>query len=277
MRYAHPFYFLVAKRDLTRDLREFMTRDQFANQLIVEVLRQIGFALGDALVNNPPPAKWQDQPTQLAHVDTSRFRPEDVVTTSTRWPVSDEEAGGRKRVARAYTDLEQELLEVWSAYFSHLSRDQVRLHPDLHRLLPPGFENRYDMAFREEEGACYYELRAHHERGHRPYKGDEKRTAAFLLHLPRLPKRSVGYVGMWSLDGTSTLVWAHLLWKRHADLLKEPGFVMAELVASPIPERPTDYRWMLDWRAEILFRAPLEAPDRKQLRTPPRRRGDEAA
>jgi len=28
-------------------------------------------------------------------------------------------------------------------------------------------------------------------------------------------------------------------------------------VHAPMPERPTDYRWALDWRAEILLRVPL--------------------
>ena len=79
----------------------------------------------------------------------------------------------------------------------------------------------------------------------------------FLLRLPSLPNRDVGYLGIWSLDGTSTLVWSKLLRYIHADLLCEPGFVMAELVHAPIPERATDYRWAADWHAEILLRVPL--------------------
>lgn len=274
---AIPFFFLVAKRDLNRDLREFMVRDGLANQLTIDVLGRFGFALGPARVNNPPPTSWPDDPTQLVHVDTSDCHPEDAIVTSTRLPVHDEETGCRKRVARAYTDLEQELLEVWSLYFSLLARDQVRLQPHLHRLLPRGFENRYDMIFREEEGACYLQLRAHHVRGHRPFQGAEKRTAAFVLRLPRLPARDVGYVGIWGPDGTSTLVLAHQVWARHPELLREPGFTMLELVAAPIPERPTDYRWTLDWRAEILFRVPIEAPERRSRGSAPRRPRTRAA
>jgi hypothetical protein len=160
-------------------------------------------------------------------------------------------------VARAYTDLEEELIEIWRKWLPVLGRDRVRPHPELRHLLPVGFENRYDMLFYEEEGARYKKLRSFSDTDHRPAVGEERRTAAFLLRLPSLPNRDVGYLGVWSPDGTSTLVWSKLLRYVHADLLREPGFVMAELVHAPMTERPTDYRWTVDWRAEILLRVPL--------------------
>ena len=148
-----------------------------------------------------------------------------------------------------------------------LARARVRLNPELHRLLPTGFEDRFDMRFRQEQGAPYLTLQRHDDK-RRPYKGKELRTAVFLLRLPRLPRRDVGYVGTIGIDGIANLVWGHLLRRRHADLLREPGFVMVELVGAPLPERPTDYRWALGWRAEILFRVPLDAPHPKRRDKP---------
>jgi len=256
---VHPFYFLVARRDSNRDLRPFQCRDAVACTQMLAALARFGYQLGEERLNNPAPVEWEVDPTQLALVDTSDCVCDDLLLTTTRWPVSDDPELSRKYVARAYTDLEQELLDLWRTWLPVLGRDRVMLHPELRRLLPPGYENRYDMLYREEEGARYKKLRRYSDTDHRPVVRNERRTAAFLLRLPRLPHRDVGYLGIWSLDGTSTLVWSKLLRYVHADLLCEPGFVMAELVHAPIPERPTDYRWTSDWRAEILLRVPLDS------------------
>jgi hypothetical protein len=259
MPYVHPFYCLVAKRDFSRDLRPFQCRDCVACQQVIAALARIGFELGEERLNNPPPVEWTEDPTRLAHVDTSDCALEDRLLTGTRLPGSDDPELCRKYVARGHTDLEQELIEVWKAFLPILGRDRVRLHPELYRLLPAGFEDRYDLSFYEGEGAPYKDLCAYDGRNHKPQLGNELRTAAFLLHLPRLPHRNVGYLGFWSLDGVSTLVWSKLLRYRHADLLREPGFVMAELVGVPTPGRPTDYRFTHDWRAEILIKVSLDS------------------
>jgi len=254
---AHPFYVLVARRDSNRDLRSFQCRDAVACSQIIAALAKVGYELGEERLNNPPPVEWDADPTQLALIDTSDCFCDDLLLTATRWPVSDDPELCRKYVARAYTDLEEELLEVWRKWLPVLGRDRVMLHPELRRLLPPGFANRYDMLFYEEEGARYKKLRSFSDTDHRPVVGNERRTAAFLLRLPSLPNRDVGYLGIWGLDGTSTLVWSKLLRYVHTDLLLEPGFVMAELVHAPMPERATNYRWAVEWRAEILLRVPL--------------------
>jgi hypothetical protein len=256
---AHPFFFTSRKRDKSRDVRAHELIDTFPNQLVVEGLRPLGFELGEARINNPPRAGQRVDPMQLTRVDTNDCHPDDVIVTTTWWPVSDENRDDRKRMPRAHTDLEKELLEVWERYFPELARARVRLSPDLHPLLPAGYEDRFDMRFRERQGAPYLSLQRHDD-NRRPYKGNELRTAVFLSVLAGVPRRKVGYVGAWGLDGIATLVWAALLRERHAALLGEPGLVMAELVGAPIPRLPTDYRWIREWRAEILFRFPVGSP-----------------
>ena len=56
------------------------------------------------------------------------------------------------------------------------------------------------------------------------------------------------------VEGTSTLVWAYRLGRDFAELLAEPGFVVAELVHGDIPDRPSDLRWAMEWDIEILVR-----------------------
>jgi hypothetical protein len=260
--HAHPFVFTNKKRDKTRKVRPHEVIDTLPSQLVVEGLRPLGYELGETRINYPLPGGQQVDPMQLARVDTSDCRPKDVIVTTTRLPLSDPLRDFKKYLQRAYTDLEQELLEVWQAFLPELARARVRLNPRYHQLLPAGREDRFDMRFRQEQGARYLTLQRFEDK-RRPYKGDVLRTAVFLLCLPRLPRRTCGYVGAWGLDGVATLVWAHLLRRRHADLLRAPVFVMAELVGGPIPERPTDYRWVEEWQAEVLLRVPLGDPPRE--------------
>lgn len=256
---AHPFSFLVRRRDKKRDLRCFQLADVEANRYLEAALRRHGFELGETRINNPPRAGEEVDPTQLLHVDTDDCLPEDVIFSSIRLPADDPYRDYKKSMERAYTDLEQELIDVWTGALPIVSRGRVRLSPELARRLPDEYKDRFDMRFGQREGAEYLTLQAFDEKHRHTYEGDELRTAGFAMRLAKLPKRDVGYVGIWGLDGTSTLNLAYQIRHRHWDLLAEPGFAMIELVGDAIPERPTDYRWMLDWRAEVLFDVPFAA------------------
>ena len=37
----------------------------------------------------------------------------------------------------------------------------------------------------------------------------------------------------------------------------EPGFVMAELEGPPVPPRPSNLRWAMEWNIEIILRSRL--------------------
>jgi hypothetical protein len=255
---AHAFLGVVDTHDKSRDVRCFQLRDGEANQNTRVTLGRFGFEFGETRINNPPLAGQKVDPTQLARIDTDGWRPEDSVVATTRPAVSDTKRDFKKCLPRAYTDLEHEIINVWQCCLPEVSRGRVNLNPELVRFLPPGFEDRFDMRFRQREGACYLTLQRFGD-NRRPYTGNVPRTAAFLLRLPSLPKREFGFVGLWCPDGTSTLALSYLIRYRHADLLREWGFLMAELVCcSPIPKRPTDYHWMLDWQLEPLFHVPLD-------------------
>jgi hypothetical protein len=254
---VYPFLLLIAERDQKRDLRPFQNRDAVASMLAIDGLRSSGFEFGDVLLNFPPPRSQGRVP---ASVDTSFCRGDDLILTTTRLPLSDDTQDNRKRIRRAYTDLESELLAEWKPYLPILGRERVKLDDSLCDALPPGYEGRFDMCFYEAHGAPYRRLKAMDGRRTPLRSGNGLRTAAFLLRLPALSNRRTGYIGLWGLDGTATLVWAYLLRHRHADLLREPGFVMAELSGSDIPRRPTNLRWALDWNAKILIHQRLPQP-----------------
>jgi hypothetical protein len=272
MKRVHPFFFMIQRHDKKRRPRPHEVVDVWAMWNIGETLARLGYRLGGARINFPPPAAGALEPTDLARVDTSDCGPGDLILTTTRVPVGPEH-WFKKQVPRGGTDLELELKEVWSLLVAISTRARVLLQEHLAALLPQGFENRFDMRFYQNaEGAPYSTLQARGEPSRQRYAGDELRTAAFLLHLPKLPRRECGYLGVWTPTGAMTVVWTELLRERHADLLRAPGFAMAELVGPPIPERQTDYRWTRDWRAEILLHVPAttDEPARRRPSKPAR-------
>jgi hypothetical protein len=251
----HSFDFMIADGDETRPDRPHQVRDGKSEKQIGAALQRQGYTAGEDLLNFPP------QPGQawegLAPVDTSMCRPRDLITTHTRIPISDLEEGTRKQVPRGFTDLEQEIMDEWKPYVPSVSRLLVQLNERLHPKLPEGFENRRRMMIGEARCAPYKKLSRCDGSAPRRYAGEELRTPVFKLRVNRMQKRNVGYLGIWGMDGQTTLIWSCLLRRRHPELLRKPGFVMAELVGGPVPERPFDLRWALDWRVEILIDEPL--------------------
>jgi len=251
----HSCYWLIADGDKKRPDRPFQVRDALAGEQIREALRLQGYAAGEAFLNFPP--QPGEQREGLAHVDTSMCRKGDLIGSNTRIPISDLAQGARKKVPRGFTDLEEEIMDEWKPYVSSVSRLVVQLHERLHHRLPAGYENRRRMTIYEAPCAPYNELSRCDGSAARPYAGKELRTPVFKLRVNRMQKRNVGYLGTWGVDGNATLIWSCLLRRRYPELLRKPGFVMAELVGGRVPERPFDLRWTLDWHLEILIDEPL--------------------
>ena len=156
----------------------------------------------------------------------------------------------RKKVHRAWTDLEQRVLDAWEEMLNEISRSYVSLAPRVRRRLRKGYESRKAITFREREGAPYREWNARDGQGFRRQERSH-RTAAFLLRLDELWPDGPGYVGMFGMDGTISLVWAHLLRRKFSYLLEKPGFTMVELSGAPLPERASRLDFCEAWEVDI--------------------------
>lgn len=241
-RYVYPFAFLLRQHDLSRRLRAFQIRDGAATLEIVCALARLGWQYGHLLLNFPPPKQPATPAAALLEM-TTPARAGDLISTTTRPPLDE---SGRKQVARGWTLLEEQVLAAWRPYFALLTRQEMLLDPKLHDQLAPGYENRRHIFFYANEGARYMEL------GPLRYRGPA-RTAAFLLHKPELRSGGPGYLGIFGMDGTTTLIWAHLLRTRHRDLLEKPGFVMAEIEVGQIPLRTTDLGFAQSWETNVIL------------------------
>jgi hypothetical protein len=245
---AHTFAFLMPPRDATRDVRAFQLRDLAAALELHGALGTRGYAVGETLLNHPPPGPDRG-PQALLPMQLDRLGTSDLVVTVTRPPLSDRSHGDAKQVRRGWTALEGRILELWGRYLDVIARSHVRFEDRWRAALPPGLEDRRDMVFRTREGAFYKRLNACDGRPARAVPS-APRTAAFLLRESCIWPNGPDYLGIFGMDGTSTLLWAWQLRNVVSDLLDEQGLTMVELKGGELPERPTDLRWMADWSVE---------------------------
>jgi hypothetical protein len=264
--YFHPCWWPIADGDQERIDWPFQVRDALAFREKAAVLRKLGYEDGRAILNFPPPGR--EPPPELTPIDTSWSRPSDLFCSITRIPALDHldgQDGPRKRVPRGYTDLEDEIMDEWSPYVES-SREMIKLNERLHEQLPPGRENRAIMKVYQLPFARYDKLSPGEGRRSRKYSGEEHRTPVFLLRIPRMEKRRAGYLGVWGLDGNTTLIWATILRFRHPELLASDHFVMAELIGGTKPEHPLNLDFAADWKVEVLIDEKIRRGGKKDER-----------
>ncbi len=244
-RFVYPFAFLLRQHDLSRRARAFHIRDGAATLEIVTALAGFHYEYGGLLLNYPPlPGQDADRVMKVP-VEAG---PGDLITTISRPSIHPEhETNEKKRADLACTDLENLVIRAWEPFFELLIRPEMTLDAALHDELLPGYEDRRHVAFHQLEGSRYKDF------GRKKYTG-KPRTAAFLLRRKELWPGGPGYLGIFGMDGTTTLVWAYLLRMRLRALLEEPGFAMAELCMGAIPKRTPNLDFAQGCDVEVILR-----------------------
>lgn len=238
-----PFVFFLAPRDRSRPLRVFQHRDVTAMLELSQPIARQGYAYGGVLLNFPPPPGAENG--SLLAVETNALAGDLVLTTGRPPLYVEEEEDEIKRLRRADTDLERAIVAAWLPHFRLLTRGNASLANDHRSALPPDYADRRHIEFYLRHGAGYKQLSREQYRG-------EPRTAAFLLRVRELWPGGPGYIGIFGMDGTMSLIWAYLLRTRHFDLLGEDGFAMVELSGS-IPQRPTSLAFADAWQSKVLL------------------------
>jgi hypothetical protein len=252
--FAHQFVFFQKPRS-DREFKISLHVDTTPLLNVAAALQPLGYAIG-AVHLNYPRAKQPD----AFQVPLDSFAPDDLIVSATRLEL-DPRLDCRKVVTMAGTPIERFLERAWSDVLLSSQRLLVVLQDWVVRYLAPGFEDRNNIEFNERTGAFYTAL----NRG-RP---GVRATAAYLLRRRELWPGGPGYLGFFGMDSTVGLAWSHLLRHRHADLLEREGFFVAEL-AGELPGRVATLDWALDWRSQIILRAPF-APNSPSERTPSER------
>jgi hypothetical protein len=259
MPHVHPLiYYAPAKAD-GRKTRVGFHVDVTAAWNVADALGRSGYTLGRMLFNYPP---QEGAPREVMQIDTSRFKRGDMLLTPTRFetePPGSPDAC-RKQTQRGYTDLEGLVVGHWRNRIATSRRLFLKLQPAYANRFAPSYENRFRIRFFEEEGAPYKHLANAEERQND--SNPPTASAAYLLRLRELYPGGPGYLGFFGLDSTTTLIWSHLLRHRHADLLHEEGFAIAE-ISGPIPVREPDLEFAEEWKSEIILHAKARLDPKK--------------
>jgi hypothetical protein len=250
---VYPFLHFLPPRDRSRSLQPPQVRDETAcRELVVSLMRR-GFGYGEPLLNFPPPTfpgRLLEE-NELLQVDVSFLEPGDFLVCATRPPIHDIDHGDKKRMEPGNTDLERRIFAAWRTYLEVCARSHVKLARGPQDALPEGFEGRRDMAFLQGGGGNYKELNDLEGSGWRP--PPPNRTAAFLLRVEELPGGGPGLIHSFGTDAMTSLAFAYRLGRDFAYLLDEPGFSLLEIERAPVPERPTNLRWALEWKIQPLI------------------------
>jgi hypothetical protein len=248
----HPVSgFLTPKRELLISAR----RDVGAAMDILPALMRLGYRYGEPILDHPPEEQAANRFNEpLFQADISFLEAGDLLLQTTRPPLDDHEHGDRKRVRRSFTDIEGRLFNLWDHFLERSARSHIFLHERLHASLRPPYESRRQMKFRESQGAPYKELNDCGGSGWcKTDEETERRTAVFLLRHDEAWEGGPGLVSAFGLDSTATAVWAYRLGRDWSHLLVTPGFVVAEMVNTGIPERPTNMIWANNWEITVML------------------------
>jgi hypothetical protein len=246
-RRVHPFLFFGTPHRC-RKHRVVYARDLLCLPPLLHTLSQHGYEMGETILNMPPQSHCPGDP--LAPVPI-RLGERDTLLVVTRLPLDDNEHD-KKRVLRGQTELEPPVLRCGRKRFALLHRRCARLQQELWPLLRPGFENRASIEYYQHNGAAFHWLRPG-LRVRRQAPPPDGRTSAFLLH-DRLWENGPSLLAAFTMEGDAAVVWSQALAYQHPEWLRDPGFLMVDLVPQAIPERPTLLRYARDWRAEVVLR-----------------------
>jgi hypothetical protein len=241
---------------------------------ILAALQPLGYDPAGIIFNFPPPNEEVERYgglPPLLPIDESAFRKRDLICWLGRPPQDDNKKEHRIRSERAFTTIEDKILDVCRQHFELLRRPSLRLTPEYAERLREPYQNRADVQFKMHGPFGWYKSCSRlNGTQTQKFSARDQRTAAYLLHIPEVPTLSgrPGVLIPFGPSGLITLGWTHRLRTDHAHLLREPGFTVVEISNVFVPERPTSLRFVDDWQIEIVLHEPPRVPVARRPRLP---------
>jgi len=245
------FSFALSRHDRGRPLLMHQRRDAQAAMALVGVLCGRGYRYRFPIFNQPAAIPPNGPPDTLFPTDLSFAHPGDLILVTTRVPCHDERDRPMKQIERAYTTLEQQLLDLLVPnFFEHLSRELVLFGLKHGNHFRPGFESLRGCEFIQKGEDAPIKFARYGNRNQRRRRGDPVRTLFFHLYMPELYKGGPGCLLAFGMTGTMTLAWCHRLASDRSELLLRPGFHVLQCEPGAVPERANDPRFIADWKLE---------------------------
>jgi hypothetical protein len=237
------FHFSYPTQQPRGELLLHALRDGDAFAEIEAVLLKESYTYHGLILNFPAP-----DPTVIS----PSLGPFDLVVLTTRPP--SKYNFNKKHIKMSGTGLEESILKVADQYFELHSRSLLKLSGDLAARLQ--LPDRGEIEFSQYGGARYLRYRDPYNKKRKQYKWqippERTLTAAFVL-FTRLWQGGPLFLNAFGMDGPTTLIWCYLLRTRFPELLRPHRFVMAELVAVPFPQRPSNLSFADNWDVSLLL------------------------
>ena len=202
-------------------------RDGAALAEVSALLVQLGYSHRDTWLNFP------DRTGEAA--GSSGLLPSDgLIVLVTRTPVRDE---AKKILNCSNSRLENAIIGVARSCFETCSRDYVQLKDSVARRIQlPEHRNRSEIVFyQNHDWAWYKRLRGMRKDIILNSDPAHRKTAAYLIYVPRVQSRDLALLVAFGMGGNDTLLWARLLRERYCGRVGEVlssgegRFLMAEL------------------------------------------------
>lgn len=215
-----------------------MLRDESCVIELMPALQSLGYDYGGLFINAPPRSSVDTSKRDFASMKPNgrKLDERDILLLTCRPPCQDKYSE-KKALHKSGSDFEVDLFKSLKLKcFDHCSRGQITLIENICRW-KSGYQNRADIKF-EVKGQQASYIKCHGERGkiYQPYT--KNTTAGYLVHIPlghKMPK----LLACFSLSGTMSLTFCHLLSKRKNDIervLEKPRLFIYEIVRNgPIP------------------------------------------
>jgi hypothetical protein len=204
-------------------------------------------------------------PTAFGFKSTSDFDPQrvltadDLVVCTTRLALT-ENPGGKKKLTKTHLDFEREIHAGYKTLFDRCDRSFVMVSTPVARVMAErGFDCAYRaIRFEQTHGARYTGLKDtsdvleidHADRVECP------RNVGYIAYLPRISASvAAGMIAVFSLDGTSTALWASLVANEYRDSFLEiasgpsPRLIIGEFTTTfpdYLPHLQSDVKFELD-------------------------------
>jgi hypothetical protein len=250
MRRLFWFAYVFPDSHQERRLTPVQVRDDLAATYVVSVLCRQGFVFEETIVNYPAEGPG------FTFVDHGFFQPTDLILLTTRPPMDDAAEGARARKAshRSYTTLEESIFTVLRQWIRFSSRKRTSLQ-DAAALLSPEIREHAEIVFMQLSGADY---KAVGPLGSEPAELETRAglTAAYLVRTREAWPGGPELLAAWGMGAIQTLGWCRLLAKKHAHLLDDTAFCMAELKTGRL-QNQVQANYSDAWDVRILGRAPL--------------------
>lgn len=178
-----------------------------------------------------------------------------LILIPTRLPQDDETLGGRRRIKRSWSNLEEEILDhVRTRYFDELHRGCVELSDALAAKLPSQDAHLAKIGFVTQGSARYSFVKPKGRVPARELK-DCPCTAAYLFRTPPLWAYGPEVLAIFAMTGSVTHIWSLLIRDRYPDLITSPKhrFVMAELEYGAMPYEPPDNSFASTWGSRVVM------------------------